>query len=214
LGCRFSGNVDGRYVPRVVQSIAGRLTRLFASPLFGTISWELLGTTKLAAAGTQSITTRTDRTSEKQCPLSDVAAAEKGEDEQEESTAVRWFIALVLTLLTTALSLVIMAITGVGGLFLWPSIILLSIGLGLLCRRSPLARVAYGFPFAGLLAGRAFELQFSPSRSPDSVGSLMITLLALSLALWAIYTGYLRAISGGVVRTAGSRKAHEIGRAK
>jgi len=39
------------------------------------------------------------------------------------------------------------------------------------CHRSPLARVAYGFPFAGLLAGQALELRFNPTREPDYAGS-------------------------------------------
>jgi hypothetical protein len=150
------------------------------------------------------------------CCHSRINIAEEGNrpdetpDDPEEPTGVRWSIALILTLLTTALSLAVMAVTGVAGCFLWPAIILLSAGLGRLCRRSPLARVAYGFPFAGLLAGPALELIFNPTREPDYAGSLMI-ILALSLPLWAIYTGYLRAIpAGGGADVAEVMKADEM----
>ena len=114
-------------------------------------------------------------------------------------------IALILSVLTSALSAVVMLITGVAGCFLWPPIILLCVVLGYLFRRSPLSRVCYAFPFCGLSVMVTFAFCLSrydghPERFPDaSLIDIILFLLISGLSLWFVHSGYLRALRGTVV---------------
>jgi hypothetical protein len=110
---------------------------------------------------------------------------------------VRWLIALILTLLTTALSWVVMVHVGFAygvmeARLIWPATLLLCAGLGLFFRyeRSPPGRVAFAFPFVGPLAWL-----FVASAVRMHLTRGFVTLAAmLAPCLWATYTGCLRAL--------------------
>ena len=124
---------------------------------------------------------------------------------------MRHVVALLLTIVTSAISAALTAITSMAGCFLWPSIVLLCAVSGYLCRRSPLSLVCYAFPFTGLPLLMALEVMYNPPRVLRRIDSLVEdfllppsfwagafeALLLLTLPASIVYAGYLRAIRRG-----------------
>jgi len=74
---------------------------------------------------------------------------------------MRHVVALLLTIVTSAISAALTAITFMAGCVLWPPIVLLCAVSGYLCRRSPLSFICYAFPFTGLPLLMALEVMYN-----------------------------------------------------
>ena len=108
---------------------------------------------------------------------------------------MRHAVALLLTLLTSALSAPVTLFTGLAGCFFWPPLLLLCLVTGDLCRRSPLSRVFYGMPHCGVPGIIALILVLNRGRKPPDFGIEGLVLFLLSsVSVWAVYRGFLRSI--------------------
>src|SRR5436309_7332089 len=126
---------------------------------------------------------------------------------------MRHAVALLLTLLTSALSAAVVFVTGMaGGVFLWPPLFLLCVIAGHFCRLRPVAGIFFGLPLCGVPVMIAVVLWLNRARKHpapgihiDIEGVLLFLLVSASVA--AVYMGFLRSIEA---MTGGVTGEHEL----